>query len=58
MFSAHSRDNAYAILIIFLDILTLESTYKFKVALFTYKIDKNATNLLMLFRQRNPYSCL
>ena len=28
----------------------LESIYKFKVALFTYKIGNKATNLLMLFK--------
>ena len=50
MFSAHSRDIAMPYLLLFLDILSLETIYKFKVALFTYKIDNNATNLLMLFK--------
>ena len=49
IFFTYSRDSAMPYLNL-LGILTLENIYKFKVALFTYKITNNTTNVSMIFK--------
>ena len=50
LFFASDRDNAMPYFNFFLEILTIENIYKFKVALFTHKITNNAANVSTIFK--------
>ena len=53
MFFAYSRDNALPYFNL-LEIFILENIYKFSVALFTYKITNNVTNVLRYWKEPLP----